>query len=154
MTAAVTLQPATPADLPIRIGEPSDRPFIVDAWRKSFRDAPGYREMHAGDYFPALGARIDRLLETSDVLVAELPESAGAADPSMDREIGFIVFDGPVLHYLFVRARVQGIGIGRALLSAANQVEPLKVFTHWSRPLREPCTRIFRGMRYNPFRGL
>lgn len=138
----------SPADIPIRIGDAHDRDILFDAWRKTFRDAPGYAQSSDEDYFPAMGARIEKLLEASDVLVATHSD-----DPT--RCMGFVVVEGPAVHYLFVRARVQGIGIGRALIEAANKIDqPLTVFTHWSRTLREPSTRIFRGLRYNPFRGL
>lgn len=147
MTAAATIRsPRPPADIPIRIGDAADRGFIVDGWRKSFRSAPGYEHASDGDYYPAMGARIDKLLEDSEFLIA--------TDPKSNDDVGFVVFDGPTLHYIYVVYKIQGYGIGRALLDAANRVEPLTTFTHWSKPLRNPMMGIFRGLKYNPFRGI
>lgn len=149
MTTALVIPRRTAAsDIPIRAAIPSDRPFFFGAWRSSFRDAPGYEHMTDSSYYDEMALRIERILAHADVLVAENP----LAKPDEDKEIGFVVFEGTTLHYLFVRARVQGVGIGRALLDAANQVEPLTTFSHWSKRLRKP-PGIFRGMQYNPFRG-
>lgn len=124
----------------------SERGFIVDSWRKSYRDAPGIAGMNPDDYFPAMGARIDKLLDESAVLVALNPQDASDV-------IAWIAFDGPTLHYVFVRHTLGKMGIARELMKAAALEEPLTVFTHWSRALRDPMHRIFRGMRFNPFRG-
>lgn len=127
--------------------DPSERGLVVQAWRVSYQDAPGIKGTPADEYFPAMGARIDKLLEESAVLVALHPEDSTDV-------VGFAVFDGPVLHYIYVKHKVRRIGIARELLKAASLAEPLTMFTHWSRPLRNPTHRIFRGMRFNPFRGL
>jgi GNAT superfamily N-acetyltransferase len=126
----------------IRQATSGDRDFVFDAWRQSFFGGSGVRGYGDRDhYFTDMGAHIETKLGGSRVLVAH-----DQADP--DLLVGFLAAEGPTLHYVYVRQRLRGHGIGlrMAATSMREAGEELKFFTHWPKGLRSPLW----GLLYRP----
>jgi len=90
----------------IRMGRPSDLPFVTDSWVK--------RGHEKGERLRDATARVRRILASpSSVLrVAVLPDDDDAI-------IGWAVItadDPPQLHYAYVRKELRGQGIAKVLL--------------------------------------
>jgi GNAT superfamily N-acetyltransferase len=133
------------SDLPItyREGKPSDYAHIVITWTQSALGsnfAAGIRKNTFIDHHKKM---VQRTVETQQILIACDP-----TDP--DLIIGYVVYSGsdarPVVHYVHVKVRFRGFGIGTALL---NRVSPWPFTathnTFAARKLRR------KDYDYNPF---
>lgn len=87
----------------IRLGRPSDLPFVVDSWVKKGRQ-PDER-------FSAATARVRNILarETTLLKVAVLADDDDAI-------LGWAVLEPGVCRYVYVRKDARGQGIAKALL--------------------------------------
>lgn len=93
----------------IRLGRPSDLPFVVDSWVK--------RGHERGERLRDATARVRRILSADSVLrVACLPDDSDAI-------VGWAVVStdaSPKLHYVYVRKELRGQGIARVLLAGVE----------------------------------
>lgn len=131
MTAAVRLRD----EITMRTMRPAERSFVAANWRRTvlrkssrsdaqFRGARVYRGTHYARFGSGVWIdpdvwiaiydnAIDTMIECSSVVVA-----CGTED--MDEPLGFAVFDGGKLHFVFVLKIFRRRGIGSLLLAAAS----------------------------------
>lgn len=118
----------------LRSGLPSDHPFVVDSWVKSYqsycltRDCEhcgGAGRIYRGQRFLRGHKRLIREIlarPATALLVACHPEDS-------DVILGWAVTEAGVVHYVFVKRDVRRVGIAKALLAPfldASQV----IYTH------------------------
>lgn len=103
-----------------------DWAYILDSWKKSYRELGADQHVPAHLYWPEMTARIERLRENPAV------EFRIAADPDDHDFIwGWACVEGRmIVHYVFVRASAQGQGVARML--CADVPKPM-VVTHWTK---------------------
>lgn len=125
--------------LVLRPGIVADRPFIAAAWFKSFqKHAP---EVGFDVYKAGQGALIDRLLERSAVVTA-----AVELGPDLEELVGFVAWEGPAIHYVYVKQAFRRLGIGARLLKLPESPLWHTHETHtWRKLSGKPHTR------YNPY---
>lgn len=133
------------SDLPItyREGKASDYAHIVITWTQSAlasNFAAGIKKNTFIDHHKKI---VQRTVETQKILIACDP-----TDP--DLIIGYVVYSAsearPVIHYVHVKVRFRGFGIGTELL---NRVSPSSfTATHKTWPARKLRRKDFD---YNPF---
>lgn len=102
--------------LAIRLGRPSDLPYVVDTWAKRGHD----RNERLG----AATARVRAILARADSVlrIACLPDDSDAI-------LGWAVVSSdepPTLHYVYVRKDARGQGIARLLLAGVSRPEKTK----------------------------
>lgn len=100
----------------IRLGRPSDLPYVTDTWVKRGHD----RNERLG----AATARVRAILARSDSVlrVACLPDDSDAI-------LGWAVVSSdepPILHYVYVRKDARKQGIARLLLAGVTRSEKTK----------------------------
>jgi hypothetical protein len=92
---------------------PDELPFLFSSWLKSYRNAPAVRQMGNEDYFRHQALVIEAILPVASVTLAVDPEDESVI-------WGFVVWEGPVLHYLYVKHLLRQHGIARDLWRAAG----------------------------------
>lgn len=104
----------------IRPATTKDRNFVLDAWIGSYSQSAiaaslGSNSKSPEDniYLARWPRLIDRVTRASTVTIA-------ADQDNQDVILGFLVQEGPVLHYLFTRQDFRRSGIAGALLDSAN----------------------------------
>lgn len=120
--------------LRIRAAKPEDTSFVLDAWRRSFEDAPAVRGADREHYRIELTRAIRRLLDKAECRVACDPEDE-------DTIVGFAAFTGDELHYVYVKKDFRGMGVARQLLDGLS----VAAYTFRSNNARPP-----QGWRYTP----
>lgn len=112
-------------ELPIEIREATDAdfPFILDSWRKS------YREVHATrfpkiPFGPIFDERTKRLRGRANWLVACAPDDR-------DYIFGWICGEPPMLHYVYVKKPYRGYGVAKRLIMSDWGVS-VPGATHWT----------------------
>src|SRR5271165_681887 len=95
----------------IRLGNKEDLPFIFSTWLKSFRYSSSFaKEIDNETYYKFHQQVIERILSRS-------PSIYIACDQlHPDTVFGYIVYEGPVLHFAYVKKSFRKLGIARALL--------------------------------------
>ena len=131
---AVRQHEATDANLEIRPLESDDRAFVVKSWLNSYRLSPFGRQIVGTVYWDGQKAAIDRILSRpgTTAQVACLASSPYVL-------FGYVVTEGDVLHYVFVKPDARNYGIGSALLASAEIPKNPRlshVTDDWSRYLR------------------
>lgn len=117
----------------IRLGQASDRSYIMDSWLKAHRSSPTHRQVEKEIYYHHQPTIIDALLNQSFVIVACSNE-----DP--DQILGYCIAQPSqghvcVVHWIAVKQLYRKMGIGGLLFSEAkarcnaNPGLPV-VFTH------------------------
>lgn len=119
--------------LRIRPGKSDDMAFIIDAWRRSFEDAPAVRGADRMHYRNEMTRTIHRVLDKATVRVACDPEDE-------DTLVGFVAFTGPELNYVYVKQAFRGMGVARQLLEGV----PIVAYTFRSNNARPPKDWAFR----------
>ena len=108
--------------------------FVVDAWKRSFEDAPSVKGCEPEHYKAEMTRAIRRLCAHGTVRIA--------CDPTdEDAIVGFAAFTGPELHYVYVKQPFRKMGIARMLLDGVA----ITRYTFRSRQARPPS-----GWRYTP----
>lgn len=120
--------------LRIRPAKPDDMAFVLDAWRRSYEDAPAVRGADREHYRIEMTRAIRRICDHAEVRVA--------CDPSdEDTLVGFVAFTGGELHYAYVKKDFRGMGVAKQLLSEV----PVVAYTFRSNNARPP-----QGWRFTP----
>src|SRR4029077_15412207 len=90
-------------------------------------------------YFPIYSMYVQRLLdkEAVGVRIAELKDGT---------ILGWCLFEGPILHYVFVNKDVRGNGIAKALLP-----KQIDCFTHLTNKGINLWLKHYPESRFNPF---
>jgi GNAT superfamily N-acetyltransferase len=120
--------------LRIRLAKPDDMAFVIDAWRRSYEDAPAVRGAEREWYRIEMTRAIRRLCDKAEVRVACDPEDE-------DTMVGFVAFTGDELHYAYTKKDFRGMGVSRQLLEGV----PITAYTFRSNNARPP-----QGWRYTP----
>lgn len=103
-----------------------DWAYILDSWKKSYRELGSEQHIPKHLYWPNQHAEIEFLKVNPDV------EFRIAADPD-DKDFiwGWACIESKaIVHYVFVRASAQGQGVAKLLL--ADIPRPV-VATHWTK---------------------
>ena len=127
----------------------SDRPYIVNTWRKSFwkADAPALRGMAPEVFFTQHGILIDSCLRRFTTVIAYDPAMPTniLAWANGDRAAGHVV-----LNYVYCNNRFRKLGITRKLVTLFGWKpgDPI-VTTHWTTQIRKYSK--YYPMLYNPY---
>jgi GNAT superfamily N-acetyltransferase len=118
-----------------------DWAYILDSFKKSYRElgADGYVPKFT--YWPEMHKRIEGLRENPAV------EFRIAADPDDANFIwGYAIVEAKsIVHYVFVRASAQGQGVARLLLADVPRPIPT---THWTK-IAEAINKSHPGVLLN-----
>jgi GNAT superfamily N-acetyltransferase len=121
-----------------------DWAYILDSWKKSYRELGSEQHVPKHIYWPEQHARIEYLRMDPKV------EFRIAADPEDPDFIwGWACVEGPVLHYVFVRASAQGQGVAKLLLRGLPV--PL-VCTHWTKVAEAVASKQPGRLLFEPSR--
>lgn len=121
-----TLERLAPKIRPVK---QDDWAYILDSWKKSYRELGSEQHVPAHIYWAEQHARIENLRRNPEA------EFRIAADPEDDDYIwGWACVEGPALHYVFVRASAQGNGV--ATLLTRDLPRPVSC-THWTKIAEE-----------------
>lgn len=127
----------------IRPARPEDIPFIYSSWLKSYKHGSNFgKSTRSTIFFENYREIIDEILISANIVVACLPEDANVI-------LGYLVHDGSVFHYCFIKQTFRRMGLASMLKSAVCATDPV-VYTHETNILKEIDTNK-RNMEYNPF---
>lgn len=142
-TLAEALIPLEPLWL-LRSIAADDLGFIRSTWSDSYHD--GSRDVQRlafSRYRDRMHQRIDRIVtrKSAETIVAHIP-----GDPN--HLLGYVVGEGEVLHYVYVRPARRNYGLGRALLDAWYAGHPGVEASHDTKS----GARLIRALNltYNP----
>ena len=118
----------TAPDILLRAAEKSDRGYVLEHWVRAHSHTA--EAFHAGpNYVPGMWAQVEAIFDRSACLIA-----CAAASPAVI--LGFCVVEhahaapsAPVVHYVFTRQDMRGMGIAKALLSPLAQTPGVR-FSH------------------------
>ena len=113
-----------------------DMNFIYNSWMKQVRTHQPFDKMSPEDFKAHKVKVIDPILESCNVIMAHDPESENV-------DWGYVVFNGDVCHFVYVKGDFRDKGFGKALMSAAFEDFQKKTVycTHLAqsfKKLREP----------------
>jgi hypothetical protein len=110
-------------DVHIRPLLETERPFVLSSWLKSYRNAPAVRLADNATYYAGQAASILKTLDRAETLVA--------ADPEDDNVIwGFIVSEGELIHYVYVKHLMRRNGLAHSLWCVAGKPTVATAMTH------------------------
>ena len=124
-----------------RAGRTDDLNFIYSSWLKGLRYGNDWFEaIDQYQYFRAYHQVLENVLirPNCSIKVACL-----ASDP--DVILGYSVFEGSKIHWIFVKRRWRGIGLGKQLLPVT-----MSVCTHLTK-IGKSLLKKFPDVRFNPF---
>lgn len=108
----------------IRRADADDAAFVFSYWlRDHYEHSAFAKGVSKSTYMQLHHLLLERTIARSTMWVA-----CDVDQP--DVLFGFICTEGDTLHYLFVKRRFRGFGIGGRLLSAAGMASGPKLFTH------------------------
>lgn len=125
-----------------------DWAYILDSWKKSYRELGSEQHVPRHIFWPEQHARIEslRLNPAAEFIIAADPEDS-------DFIWGWACIETrqgvQVLHYVFVRASAQGQGVAKLLL---REVERPLVCTHWTRVAEQVHRKHPGAVLYEPSR--
>lgn len=112
MTPTAAPKPPTPGWV-LRPGEPDDLNFIRATWLRGYKHASRFaRPIPSEIYFRRHHEVVEAILRrpTTSVEIASHPDA-----PSVI--LGYLVREGDVVHYVYVKKPFRRFGIGRALMT-------------------------------------
>jgi hypothetical protein len=131
--------------------EPPDQNFVYASWLNNFKESPFAKRITHAVYFENQKRVIEKILERpgSSVIIA-----CDIEDPWSI--FGYLVYertdDAPVIHYAFVKAIFQKMGIMNTMLKAARVDLGSAVFTHWT-SVSGDFLKKHPGLTYDPYRA-
>jgi GNAT superfamily N-acetyltransferase len=142
MTSLVALRPAV-AD---------DASFVLSSWLKSFfRHRSAWQSMvrlTERQYFKGHHELLRWIITRSETVVA-----CPADDPGLI--CGWCCYQPLtpvcVVHYVYVKDKYRGFGIGRQLFEAATAGSTSVAVSHWTRRLSEDKADVKYGVEVNPY---
>lgn len=127
---------------------PSDFPFVLSSWLRSYRKARAVSQVSGLVYFQGQEERIRRIASRANVAVACNPE-----DPSTI--LGYVVFEpapsGGVVHYVYVKELVRRCGLASRLM--AEVPGPFRSHTHETESTASQALKARFPSVYNPYLG-
>jgi GNAT superfamily N-acetyltransferase len=112
-----------------------DLPFIYSSWLQSYKKTVKY--VSDKNYYKGQHAVIAALLEHSN--------SAVLCSQETDRIVGYIVWEGDTLHYIYVKNTFRGFGFGSSMV--ATCVPNVQYFTHYTPAM----SRFLPGCEFDPY---
>jgi hypothetical protein len=137
-------------DITIRVIRESDKSFVYACWLNNFKESPTAKRITHSIYFKKQQRLIERIIERPGTIVqiACLPDDE-------NQILGFLVHenteDGQVVHYAFVKALFQRLGICTQLMKEAGINPQAYVFTHWT-PVMHSILQKNPSITYDPYR--
>lgn len=129
-------------DISIRQGMKDDSAFIFATWLRAYRHGSDFtRAIRDGVFFDFHSRLIARLLTHAAVRIAHPAEEPGVI-------LGYLVHDGSVLHFCYVKAGWRRMGLARTLMQGMDLNRC--VVTHKTR-LAETILAKYPGVIYNPY---
>jgi hypothetical protein len=130
-------------DFTIRVHSKEDLPFIYSTWLKCFRHSSTFAKEISNDiYYKYHQMVIDRILNRGATIYVACDKL------SPETVFGYILGEGDVLHFLYVKKSFRKLGIGTALLDTYGIPEFISHLTKDSKKLSE---RYKPKMRYSPY---
>jgi hypothetical protein len=128
-------------DVKLRPFRDSDKAFVLNSWKESYRWAPEVRWVPNVAYFNEMNRRVEDLSSRGKVLVACNPVDD-------DHIVGWCCSDGGLLHYVYVKTPMRGSGYALELIAKSGLNTKAIVCTHWT----EHCEKFARkhGWIYTP----
>lgn len=130
----------------IRDAVPGDLAFIYNSWLLSYRDDSILAlDTSRTIFFDQYSLVVDNLLETSNVLVACKQDEENVI-------FGYLVYEGKVAHYAFVKEAFRELGIAQSLVAEAFGEGELSqlICTHRTQSSK-PIFEDHKFLIYNPF---
>lgn len=94
----------------VRRGEPGDRNFVAASWFASYFKGGECPRLTHEEYKASVAPLLDAILRRSEVFVACVPNFP-------DEILGYAVFEGPALHFVYVKDAFRRHGIAQDLLA-------------------------------------
>jgi len=112
-------------DMAIRRILPADLNFILNSWKKSYRQARP--EWESWFYFQEMERRINTVLKRN-------PRVRLAVDPRDPNYIyGWVVAEAPFLHYIYVKESYRPAGVVMRLFAESGLAACSEIYaTHWT----------------------
>jgi len=121
----IAVPPRDRLDVALRRILPADINFIMNSWKKSYRQArPEWSDKF---YYHEMGRRITKILERH-------PRVRLAVNPlDLNYIYGWVVAQPPVLHYLYVKEAYRPAGVSLQLIAEVGlSLHPTIFATHWT----------------------
>lgn len=122
----------------VRRANDTDLSLIVSTWLHGlYHSNTWFNEIEKDVFWENYRKVIEAILAYSDVNVACLPDEP-------DVILGYVVYTGPILHWIFVKKAFRKLGIGKTLLP--DNINTITHLTDVGRALKRP------EWQYNPFK--
>ncbi len=129
----------------LRTGRSADAAFVHTTWRRYYRrHNESVQRVPELVYAAEQRIAIDAILSRSALLVV-----CDASDA--DVIAGYVVAEGPSLHWIHVKDGLRGYGLARMLVSAL--AGPLLWYTHETQDAASLWPRLGLALQYNPYRA-
>jgi GNAT superfamily N-acetyltransferase len=130
-------------DFTIRVMKESDLSFIFNSWLKSFFHSSSFaKDIDKDIYYKYHKLVIERIL-------SRLPTVYVACDSThLETVFGYILGEGEVLHFLYVKKDFRKLGIGTSLLEVYGVPEYI---SHLTKDAKKLSDKHKPKMRYNPY---
>jgi len=112
VSEAVIVRPYSPEN---------DTAFVFSSWLRSYRFSLQTKDIPTAFYYRCHHKLIEDILERPDVRISV---ACLQTDPSLI--FGWACFEGPVLHYIFVKPPYRRLGIAKTLVRLSS----MKYYTH------------------------
>lgn len=135
------------AEFKIRSAQGSDLPFIFDTFLKSYKmSSPIGKSIRNGIFFDNYRLIVDDILDSADTYVA-----CHSDEPTVI--FGYLIAEGNILHYCFVKEAFRHLGVAKALYNEAmKKADPTLGFLYTThKTFHLDKIDSFR-VPYNPFR--
>lgn len=118
--------------------------YILARWLRSFRDKNDYIKLvDSKSYFKAYEPYLKRIITQSSTII-----KMAVLSDEPDVTLGFAIFTGTVLHYVYVGSDFRNNGIASALVSIP---EAITSFTHLTKAGLELWPKYAPDAIFNPF---
>jgi hypothetical protein len=127
-------------DVTYRMAKPSDVPFILDSWMKSWRTSPWAGTIRNDMYYEVQRSTIEGLIARGADFLLVTPASRE------DHILGWICYehmdDMDVVHYIYVKDPYVKHGYQHQLLGRTKRPTcPNRAYTHAFRQVTQVCTK-------------
>lgn len=124
----------------LRAGQAADHALVYATWLRSFRKLSDFAKPVPSEiYYAAQHDRIERLLSRGNLELAVLPGDDVTA-------LGYVVTEGPVLHWLYVKGPWRRLGVAGRLLAG----KAIREFSHLTFDF-DYIAKKRKDWKYNPF---
>lgn len=135
----------------IRPMKEEDKKFIFASWLNNYKDSSAFaKRIRRDTFFKNHHLIIEHIFAKADTKVM-------IAYPQTDDDsiLGYLVFedspDGHVVHYTFIKAAFQGLGIAKQLITESGVDYEKCIFTHFTYSMGD-ILKTHEGPQYDPYR--